>query len=68
MFKVTADGIMSTFNKTIDKLEALSEACSNELDTLSVKAEAIERAVNDATQERHKAKRYAGKLKQLMED
>ena len=67
MFKVTADGIMSTFSKAIAKLDLLAEACGNEIDAIAVKAEALELARNDAVKELTKAKRYAMKLRDLYE-
>ena len=75
---VTADGIMSTFAKTIDKLETLASVCRSEQATCDdrikeIQATAISNVITQeqkgaaAAAEAIKATNYANNLKTMME-
>jgi len=62
----SVDGIVSSFNKTVRKLEAVSERQSEEAQRLKLEARRAERLAADAACESDRAKNVAEKLGQMV--
>ena len=66
IFNNTADGIMSTFTKTVTKLEVLADKKVIEIESITKQLNELQLRQNEASKEALKSRKFANNIKALM--